>query len=166
MDLSLRRRPHSLPEELTGRDIGACCAAHLAKLANLLLECVKAFPFQSCPYRAFTEEGMAALRYDWRDVEAAIGLPPGYTDVGNFPAGDKLRILSRQIEPLDTASIQRIATGQLLGRGGELQFHASSGADLIDDIAAMITPDKDPGGHPRDLFLGAILKRINDIEHF
>jgi len=69
--------PHTVPEELVGRDIGACCGAHLAKLANLLLECSSAFPFHSCPGRAFTEEGMLALGYDWQDVEAAIGLPPG-----------------------------------------------------------------------------------------
>ncbi|QOG07363.1 hypothetical protein IGS74_03675 [Aureimonas sp. OT7] len=157
-------RPHSLPEELIGRDIDACCAAHLVKLANLLLECVRVFPFDSCPCRAFTEEGMTALGYDWSDVEAAIGLPPGYTDVGDFPAGEKLRILSREIEPLDTASIQRIAAGQLHRASGEPQYHVSGGADLVDDMAAMIELGESPGEHPRDLFLGAILKRISDIE--
>lgn len=157
-------RPHAVPEELVGRDIGACCAAHLVKLANLLLECVNAFPFHSCPGRAFTEEGMAALGYDWQDVEAAIGLPPGYTDVEDFPAAEKLRILSREIEPLDTASIARIAAGQLHGDGRQLQFPTSGGADLVDDMAAMMTSDEGKSEHPRDVFLGAILKRISDIE--
>jgi hypothetical protein len=94
-------RPHAVPKDLVGLDIGACCARHLAKLANLLLECVRAFPFNTCPVRAFTEEGMARLEYSWLDVETAIGLPPGYTDVGDFPTAEKLRILSREIEPLD-----------------------------------------------------------------
>ena len=157
-------RPHAVPGDLAGRDVGACCAAHLAKLANLLLDCVRAFPFYSCPGRAFTEEGMAALGYSWRDVEAAIGLPPGYTDVGDFPAAEKLRILSREIEPLDTASIERIADGELRADGASLEFPASSGADLVDDMAAMMAPGGAGSGHPRDVFLGAILKRINDNE--
>lgn len=158
--------PHAVPEELAGWDIGACCAAHLIKLARLLLECVRAFPFHSCPARAFTEEGMAALGYDWVDVEAAIGLPPGYTNVGDFPAAEKLRILSREIEPLDTAAIERIADGKLHDRGGRLEFPASSGADLLDDMAAMMSPVNSASRHPRDVFLGALLKRINDIERF
>jgi len=52
---------------------------------------------------------MVALGYGWWDVEAALGLPPGYTEVGDFPAAEKLRILSRDIEPLDNESIERIA---------------------------------------------------------
>jgi hypothetical protein len=41
---------------------------------------------------------MGALGYGWRDIEAALGLPSGYTEVGDFPTAEKLRILSR--EPL------------------------------------------------------------------
>ena len=67
--------PEALPDELAGRDIGACCAAHLVKLARLLLDCVHVFPFHACPTWAMTEEGMAALGYEWWDVEAALGLP-------------------------------------------------------------------------------------------
>ena len=98
-------------------DIGACCAAHLAKLGSLLADCAHTFPFHACPGRAFTEEGMAALNYQWQDVEAAIELPPGYTDVGDFPAAEKLRILSREVEPLDWVSIERIAAGYLRANG-------------------------------------------------
>jgi hypothetical protein len=156
-------RPHAVPEELVGRDVGACCAAHLTKLADLLRDCVRAFPFHSCPARAFTEEGMATLGYGWRDVEAAIGLPPGYTDVGDFSAADKLRILSREIEPLDVASIERIAGGILHGNGAILQFTTYGGSELVDDVAAMMGPDGG-GAQPRDAFLKAIMKRIADTE--
>ena len=156
-------RPHAVPEELAGRDIGACCAAHLAKLANQLLECVRIFPYHSCPGRAFTEEGMAALGYTWQDIEAAVELPPGYTDVGDFPASEKLRILSREIEPLDMVSIKRIADGDLRADGAPLEFPRSSGADLVDDIAAMIAPGGTDSRHPRNVLLSAILKRISDI---
>jgi hypothetical protein len=130
----------------------------------LLRECVRAFPFHSCPGRAFTEEGMAALGYSWRDVEAAIGLPPGYTDVGDFPAAEKLRILGRESEPLDTASIERIAVGDLRADGAPLEFPTSSGTDLVDEMAAMMGPGGGGSRHPRDAVLGAILKRIKDIE--
>jgi hypothetical protein len=157
-------QPRAVPEELTGRDIAACCAAHLVKLASLLLECSRAFSFHSCPGRAFTEEGMAALGYGWQDVEAAIGLPPGYTDVGDFPVAEKLRILSREIEPLDMASIERIADSDLRANGVRLQFPVTSGTDLVDDMAAMMVPSGAESRHPRDVFLGAILKRIRDIE--
>lgn len=157
-------RPHAVPEALLGRDVGACCAAHLMKLATLLAECSRTFPFHSCPGRAFTEEGMVALGYGWRDVEAALGLPPGYTEVGDFSAAEKLRILSREVEPLDQESIERIAQGDLRADGVRLQFSNTSGTDLVDDIAAMMMPGCATGGQPRDAFLGAILKRINDIE--
>ena len=157
-------RPHAVPEDLAGRDISACCASHLAKLADLLLKCVRDFPFHSCPGRAFTEKGMAALGYSWRDVEAAIGLPPAYTDVVDFPAAEKLRILSREIEPLDTASIKRIAARDLRANGAPLKFPASSGTDLVDHLAAMKAPGGAGSGHPRNVFVGAVLKRINDIE--
>ncbi len=110
-------RPRKVPEELVGRDIGACCAAHLMKLAILLRDCDQAFPYYSCPGRAFTERGMATLGYTWRDVETSLGLPAGYTVVGYIPAAEKLRILSREIEPLDLASIQRIAAGDLEADG-------------------------------------------------
>lgn len=156
--------PKAVPHELAGRDIGACCAAHLVKLANLLLEFVGRFPFHACPARAFTEEGMNELGYDWRDVEAALGLPPGYTEVGDFPAAEKLRVLSREIEPLDMDSIRRIASGDLRAKGQPLDFPTSSGRDLVDEMAALMAPPDGGSGHPRDAFLGAVLKRINDIE--
>ncbi len=157
-------RPLPVPEDLVGRDISACCAAHLGKLANLLLECVRTFPVHSCPGRAFTEEGMEALGYSWRDVEAAIGLPPGDTDGGDTPGAEKLRILSREVEPLDIASIERIAEGDLRADGAPIEFPASSGTDLVDDIAAMTAPRGGASRHPRNVFVNAVLKRINDIE--
>ncbi|NSZ85224.1 hypothetical protein G6L97_13720 [Agrobacterium tumefaciens] len=157
-------QPNALPEELSGRDIGSCCAVHIAKLATLLLECADAFPFQTCPRRAFTEDGMAELRYTWRDVETAIGLPREYTDVGGIPASEKLRILSREIEPLDLASIQRIAAGQIFAGKQVLKFPETSGLDLVDDIATMMADNNSGAGSSRNLFLDAIMRRIKSIE--
>lgn len=157
-------RPLAVPEELLGRDIGECCAAHLTKLAILLAECVSAFPFHSCPARAFTEEGMVALGCGWQEVEVALGLPPGYTEVVGFSAAEKLRILAREIEPLDQESIERIAKGDLRADGIGLLFPETSGRDLVDDVAAMMGPDNAHGQQPHDAFLGAILKRISGFE--
>ena len=157
-------RPESVPDELAGRDIGACCAAHLVKLASLLLECVQAFPFHSCPARAMTEEGMAALGYEWPDIEAAVGLPSGYTEVVAFPAAERLRILRREIEPLDVRSIERIAGGDLRADGARLEFPVSSGADLVDDMAVMMTAADHGSGNPRAAFVSTILKRIENFE--
>ena len=157
-------RPHAVPTELTGRDVGACCAAHLTKLATLLIECAAAFPFHSCPGRALTEEGMVALGYGWRDVEAALGLPAGYTEVGDIPTAEKLRIFSLDIEPLDEETIERIVAGDLRANGLPLEFPYTCGTDLIDDIAAMKMPTAVDTGQPRDSFLAAIVKRINVIE--
>ena len=155
-------RPYGVPENLVGRDIGACCAEHLVKLATVLLECVRAFPFHACPGRAFTEEGMAALRYSWRDIEVANGLPSGFTEVAGIPAAEKLRILRREIETLDTVSIERISQGDVRFAGAQLEFPSAAATDLVDDMVAMISGGDTAGWHPRGVFARAVLKRISD----
>ena len=147
-----------VPEDLTSRDVRVCCAAHLAKLAGLLLECDRVFPFHCCPARAFSDEGKAALGYSWRDVEMAIGLPPGYTVAGNLPTAEKLRILRREIEPLDTTSIKRISKGDLRADGARLTFPASNGTGLVGDLATKMGQCGTAGQHPREVFVGAVLK--------
>ncbi|WP_198382250.1 hypothetical protein [Roseomonas sp. KE2513] len=150
-------RPQPVPEELTGRDIGACCAAHLSKLANLLMDCDKAFPFHSCPGRAFTEEGMAALGYTMEDAEVSVGLPPGWTDVVDFPAAEKLKCLSREVEPLDAASIERIAAGDIQANGKPIEFPTFSGTDLVDYLAVRMADfpkmpcDRSPPSGPGEI---------------
>ena len=157
-------RQHPVPPGLVGRDVGACCAAHLIKLGNLLLACFDTFPFHSCPSLAFTEDGMATLGYTFADVERALGLPPGYTDVGDFPVAEKLRILSREIEPLDIGEVKRIVAGDLRADGAPLEIQETSGRDLVDDIAAMIAGPGGDGVPPNALFIRAIMKRISDID--
>ncbi|EFE95386.1 hypothetical protein [Serratia odorifera] len=82
------------------------------KLATLLLKCQEAFPFASCPAQAFTIEGKTSLGYNWDDVTRALGLPDGYIDVVDISDAEKLRILSKDIEAVDMANIQRIAAGK------------------------------------------------------
>ncbi|TXN26494.1 MULTISPECIES: hypothetical protein [Methylobacterium] len=157
-------RPHAVPEDLVGKDICACCASHLSKLARLLAECANEFPFQSCPGRAFTVEGMNALKYDWRDAEEAAGLPPGYTQVSGIPAAEMLRLLRREIEPLDTKTIERIGKGDMRVGEASLSFHQSNGDDLVDALASRMDATDGNGTHPRDVFLSSILTRIDEIE--
>lgn len=157
-------RPHAVPIELIGHDVCECCAAHLTKLATLLSECARTFPFHSCPRSAFTEEGMVELGYSLRDVEAVLGLPDGYTALGDISTADKLRILRREIEPLDENSIRRIAARDLRGNGFPLEFPDTVDTDLVDDIATMMNPSDANAGQPRNLFLAGIMKRISDIE--
>lgn len=131
--------PHTLPKEFTGLDLVICCRIHLVKLAQILLECVKDFPFYSCPNRAFTEEGMADIGYKWSDIEAYIGLPSGYIDFEAIPTHEKLRILSHAIQPLDTDSIERIAADRLNDVGEEASFRTSFHSDLVDRLAEIVT---------------------------
>lgn len=88
-------------------------------------------------------------------------MPAGYADVGDIPAAEKLRILSREIEPLDLASIKRIAAGDLEADGTQIRFLNTDGNDLVDGIAAIMDSE---GFHPRNAFLSAISKRLNDEE--
>lgn len=153
-----------VPGELTGRDICECCADHLTKVARLILECHREFPFDSCPGRAFTEEGMKALGYSMADVESALGLPPGYIDVVDFSIAEKLRVLSREIEPLDIEDLERLASGDFRSQGTPLRIHKCTGRNLVNDIAALIESGANDQRQPREIFLKAIAKRINDIE--
>jgi hypothetical protein len=156
-------RDREVPDELVGRDVGVCCSMHLAKLAALLLKASNAFPFQSCPARAFTEEGMRSLSFSWRDVEAAVGLPAHWTDVAGIPESEKFRILRGEIEPLDTATIERIASGIILLAGKPVEFPPSASLDLVDDLA-MLLSGRDRPSSPRDVFLAAMSKRVGGTE--
>lgn len=150
-----------VPKGLEGQDVRICCAAHLAKLAGLLLECDRTFPFHSCPARAFSEEGKSALGYSWRDVEMAIGLPPGWTAATRIPTVEKLRILRREIEPLDTTSIRRISEGDLRADGARLTLPASSGTGLADDLATRMGHSNAAAQHPREVFVRAVLESVD-----
>lgn len=151
-------RPNAVPPELVGKDIGAACALHLAKLARLVLNCADAFAFASCPYRAFSAEGIAELGYELDDVEAAMGLPPSYLEVAGASLLDAVTYLKREIEPLDRPALERIASGKLQGPQGLLEFSEASGKDLVDYVATnMGVPDAEG----RSSFVSAVLQRID-----
>jgi len=155
----------AVPATLVGKEVAEACADHLTKLARLLLDCVRAFPFACCPVAAMSPDGMAALGYNLDDVGAALALPPGYLDAGmDIPMPAKLRILAREFDPLEVEIIERIVSGDL--RINETAFHipSSSGSDLTDIIANMIENRGDEVMHPRNVFVAAIMKRIDETE--
>lgn len=153
-----------VPEELIDCDIGWCCAQQLSKLASILVECVHTFPFHSCPHKALTEEGMDALNYGWRDIETAIGLPAGYTEVAGISTSDKLRILRREFEPLAVEAIERIAAGDLQLNGMPIQFPDSNGSSLLEHLAKNLNARISGTSTQRDAFLDAIQKRNNKTD--
>lgn len=153
-------RPLGVPDELVSHDIGLCCAQHLVKLASLIRECASAFPYESCPAAALSEEGMAHLGYTWADVELAIGLPSGWTGVAQISSAERLRMLRREFDALDRDAMERIAGGNIQRCGEQLTFPSSGGADLVDDVALALSSGDT---NPRHAFLTAIAKRIEDL---
>lgn len=151
-----------LPPEVLGNDIRVSCAIHLVKLGTLLADLSKDMPYDACPWRAFSEEGMKVLGFEWSDVEAAVGLPPGWTNV-DLPAEAKFKYLRKEIEPLDICAIERIASNDLRGDSGPLDFSHMGSDGLIDRFAIHLA-DTDLESNPRAAFLRAIGERINEIE--
>ncbi len=151
-----------LPPEVMGNDIRVSCAIHLVKLGTLLFDFFKDMPFDACPWRAFSEDGMKALDFEWSDVEAAVGLAPGWTNV-DLPAEEKFKHLRKEIEPLDICAIERIASNDLRGDSGPLDF-SHMGADGLIDRFAIHMADAGLRNNPRAAFLRSIGERINKIE--
>jgi hypothetical protein len=156
--------PETVPPELVGRDIVDCCAGHLQKLAKLLQSYFRAYPFDACPAHAFSEEGMVALNYSFADAEKASGVPAGWTDIADIPDGEKLRLLRREIEPLDLPTLGRLADGDFRSDGTPLQIPKASGSDLVDDVAALLEATQENLPPSRELFISAIMGRIKDAD--
>ncbi len=99
-----------VPAILLHRDVAECCREHVSKLAKIILDCTDVFPHHSCPRRALTAEGIAALKLSLEDIEETIGLPRGWTKIDD-PAGETRRIeaLRDEVDGLDFVSLNRIA---------------------------------------------------------
>lgn len=155
----------SIPSELIGRDVIDCGAEHLTKLAKLLLRYFEEYPLHSCVGRAMSEEGMRVLQYNLDDLERYLGFPEGYiTSVPGIPTAEKLRLLQRELEPLDVQELERLAKGDFRQDGAPLEIPSSTGSDLADDIAALMRDQNSAARNPRDFFLSAIMQRISAIE--
>lgn len=97
----------SVPNDLQGVDAADACSEHVAKLAQVVLACMDAFPFQTCPSVALSAAGVEALELDAEEMFKALGLP--FIDSDD---GLAWRVLRDQVDAVDVAAIRRLATGR------------------------------------------------------
>jgi len=89
---------------------------------------------------------MAFLGYSWADADVVAGVPAGHLSVVDIPAGEKLRLLRREIEPLAFPEMKRMATGDFRSGEAPIAIPKTTGTDLVDDIAALFDS---PRNNPR-----------------
>ncbi len=87
-----------VPDSLLNRDVSECCKEHVAKLANIFLACTDQFPYHSCPRRALSVDGLLAVGSSIEEVEAAVGLPRGWTECAPGDVGGRLGVLARMCQ--------------------------------------------------------------------
>jgi hypothetical protein len=154
-----------MPSSLARRDVRDCCAEHLAKLAGLMKTCAERFPYNACPGRAFTEEGMNALGYSLQDAVEAAGFPREWADAGApLPIANCLEVLRREIEPLDVDELQRLATGQFRRDGADLRIPKAAESGLLSDYAEVLGQTQGGGANPRVAFMTAVGRRMKGGE--
>lgn len=155
----------AVPAALVGCDVAAACGEHLTKLASVVAELRSALPHESCLHSALSAQGIRHLGYSLDDVGVLLGLPPGYLDVGkDIPIEHKLRVLRRELDPIDVDGLERLAQGRFQRGGERLAFASSSGHDLTDDIAGLMESGDGAERVPRVAFLTAICRRIQEID--
>lgn len=94
-----------VPKELRGIDAADACADHVAKMARVVLACMNAFPYHSCPSMALSPAGMDALGLDVGEMFRVLQLP--------YVEGDDelaLRVLRRSVDRVDVAMLRKLAS--------------------------------------------------------
>ena len=87
-----------------------CCLEHVAKLAAIVLEFTRAFPFQACYRHAMTPEGLESLDFDLFDVMTFFGFEDISSDASPGNRRETLRLLRPKVDGVDFQAIQRLAT--------------------------------------------------------
>lgn len=148
-----------VPKALWERDVVDCCREHIARLAQLVLDCVERFPFHACPRVGLSSlAGLKALGLELDELDALVGLPRGWTNVGSdLPDDQRLALLADRVDALDIPKIQELAQyAPDISRRGDL---------LLNRIAARIDArargNTDEVGDP---VLTSIFERISEIE--
>jgi hypothetical protein len=101
---------HPVPKDLLHRDVAQCCREHVAKLARITLACADEFPFQTCPAKALTVDGIRSLGLSVDDVEEYLGFPRGWTAGGPDPRNDqRLQVLRGYVDAVDFETVKRLA---------------------------------------------------------
>lgn len=99
-----------VPSTLLNRDVAECCHEHTGKLAKIILACVEAFPYQTCPRRALTLDGIAALQLSFADLEETLGFPPGWIAAGSsLDSERRISLLREHADGLNLGALRRLA---------------------------------------------------------
>jgi hypothetical protein len=68
-----------VPDEVGRIDALDACRLHLGKIARVVIGCMDAFPYHTCPRRAVSPAGIAALGLDTDELDESLGYPRGYS---------------------------------------------------------------------------------------
>jgi hypothetical protein len=68
-----------VPEEVGRINALDACQLHLAKIARVVIGCMDAFPYHTCPRKAVSPAGIAALGLDTDKLDEDLGYPRGYS---------------------------------------------------------------------------------------
>jgi hypothetical protein len=98
-----------VPDELREIEVADACRLHLAKLAQLVLDCAEAFPFHTCPHRALTPGGIRALSINLDDLDEALGYSRGLSDLQGFGEDERLSFFRRHFDAVDFQAILRLS---------------------------------------------------------
>jgi hypothetical protein len=123
-----------VPSVLLNRDVAECCREHLAKLARVVLACTEVLPYHSCPRRALTPEGVAALNIDLDAVDAVLGFPRGWANLdGDARRSERVAILQKHVDGLNFTALRRLA--RFAPRRPEVEsFQSDFATSLVDAI--------------------------------
>ncbi|HZG08725.1 MAG TPA: hypothetical protein VEZ70_07095 [Allosphingosinicella sp.] len=97
-----------VPEEVGRIDALDACRLHLAKVAGVVIGCMDTFPFHTCPRRAVSPAGIAALCLDTDELDASLGYPRGYSrSLGNGEL--QSFFLGKHFDEVDRETIEYLA---------------------------------------------------------
>lgn len=84
--------------EVPVSDVRDASHVYLCIILEVIYECYQDYAVYVDPRALFTKEGLAVLGWTIEDVEEALGIPRGYTDIpwdGEDKDGERLKMLSR-----------------------------------------------------------------------
>ncbi len=97
-----------VPEEVGCIDAIDACRLHLAKIAQIVLACMDAFPHHTCPRKALSPEGLSALGLDTEELDERLGYPRGFSKT--LGAGEmQSYFLAKHFDAVDRDSIEILA---------------------------------------------------------
>lgn len=128
-----------VPTTLLHRDVADCCREHVAKLARIVLVCADVFPYHTCPRRALTPEGVAALQLSLQDVEESLGFPRGWTETADPASHDRrIDVLREQVDGVDFAAVRRLARWKPRNRAAAGSVSKSLSEQLLTSLVMQL----------------------------